>query len=396
MSARADKVEAKRPEPEAPASRESVLVAAADNGPRAFYAAAGYRRLLAILGAAVAIAVFAQVQLRHQNYLIGSLAVFLALFVLSLVTSATPWGVRSRARGEARGLRRSAVRLLRKHRARLAPGQVQEIESRIAAVDSALTGKEGLAALAARSHLDAALEKHLAFARKSAAREYTESIGGAILIALIARAFVFEPFHIPSGSMIPTLLVGDFIFVNKMAYGLRIPFSDPAHTHKLLEAAPQRGDVVVFIVPQHPDVDYVKRVVGLPGDRIEVRDNVLFVNGEEQHRTDMGTFTYLDHSEYTDTDLEVVAHEYLEDLGNRRHPMLVRADGGFGRSGSWVVAPGRVFMMGDNRDNSLDSRVEGGIGQIPFSYIKGRASLIWISFGGSHGIRFERFFRSVK
>jgi signal peptidase I len=76
--------------------------------------------------------------------------------------------------------------------------------------------------------------------------------------------------------------------------------------------------------------------------------------------------------------------------------MLVRTDGGFGRSGSWVVAPGRVFMMGDNRDNSLDSRVEGGIGQIPFSYIKGRASLIWISFGGSHGIRFERFFRSVK
>jgi signal peptidase I len=397
MSARADKAEAKRPEPEAPASRESLLVAAADNGPRAFYAAAGYGRLLGILGAAAAIAVFAQVQLRHQSYLVGSLAVFFALFALSMVTSATPWGVRSRARAEAKGLRRSALRLLRKHRVRLTPAQAQEVEQGIFAVDAALDRKEGLPALGARWQLDAALEKHLAFARKSAAREYTESIGGAILIALVVRAFVLEPFHIPSGSMIPTLLVGDFIFVNKMAYGLRVPFSDPARTHKLLEAAPHRGDVVVFINPQRPDIDYVKRVIGLPGDRIEVKDNVLFVNGEEQHRTDVGTFTYLDHSEYTDADLEVVAHEYIEDLGNRRHPILVRADGGLGHSGgSWVVAPGRVFMMGDNRDNSADSRVDGGIGQIPFSYIKGRASLIWISFGGSHGIRFERFFRGVK
>ncbi|GAC1336177.1 MAG: hypothetical protein NVSMB23_00300 [Myxococcales bacterium] len=396
MSAGAGKAEANRPEPGAPASREAVLVAAADRGPRAFYAAAGYGRLLGILGAAAAIAVFAQVQLRHQSYLIGSLAVFLALFVLSLITSATPWGVRSRARGEARGLRRAAARLLRKHRARLAAAEALEIDDGIAAVDGALAEGDGVAALEARARLDEALDKHLAFARKSAAREYTESIGGAILIALLARAFVFEPFHIPSGSMIPTLLVGDFIFVNKMAYGLRIPFSDPARTHKLLEAAPQRGDVVVFIVPQHPEVDYVKRVVGLPGDRIDVRDNVLFVNGVEQARTDAGTFTYLDHSEYTDADLEVVAHEFQENLGDRRHPILVRADGGPGRNGSWVVAPGRVFVMGDNRDNSADSRVEGGIGQIPFSYVKGRASVIWISFGGPHGVRFERFFRGVK
>src|SRR5438270_8502490 len=125
-------------------------------------------------------------------------------------------------------------------------------------------------AVRARTGLDAALDKHLSFARKSAAREYTESIGGAILVALLLRAFVFEPFHIPSGSMIPTLLVGDFIFVNKMAYGLRIPFTDPFHVHKLGERAPRRGDVLDFIGPQHPDVDYVKCVVGLPGDTIEI------------------------------------------------------------------------------------------------------------------------------
>jgi signal peptidase I len=240
------------------------------------------------------------------------------------------------------------------------------------------------------------LDKHLSFARKSAAREYTESIGGAILVALLLRAFVFEPFHIPSGSMIPTLLVGDFIFVNKMSYGLRIPFTDPGKVHKLWERPPARGDVVVFINPQRPEQDYVKRVIGLPGDHIEVHDNVLFVNGVEQKREDVGDFIYKDHSEYTDADNEIVAHEYIEDLGGHKHPIIVRKDPVFARSGTWDVSPGRVFMMGDNRDNSADSRVEGGIGEIPFSYLKGRASIIWISFGGKMGIRFERMFRGVK
>jgi signal peptidase I len=249
--------------------------------------------------------------------------------------------------------------------------------------------------LQARHLLDAALDKHLAFARKGAVREYTESIGGAILVALLLRAFVFEPFHIPSGSMIPTLLVGDFIFVNKMSYGLRIPFSDPGRVHKLWERPPKRGDVVVFINPHRPEQDYVKRVVGLPGDHVEIRDNVLFVNGVEQKRLDVGDYTYKDHSEYTDTDIDVVSHLYTEDLDGHKHPILVRKDPAFQRPGSFVVEEGRVFMMGDNRDNSQDSRVEGGPGQIPFSYIKGRASVIWISFGGAMGIRFDRMFRGV-
>jgi signal peptidase I len=321
--------------------------------------------------------------------------VFLAIFMLSTIGSATPWGVRSRARNEAKSLRRSALRLLRRNRSRIPESATAEVERAIAGVEEALQRPEGMPAVQARHALDAALDKHLAFARKGAVREYTESIGGAILVALLLRAFVFEPFHIPSGSMIPTLLVGDFIFVNKMSYGLRIPFTDPAHVHKLWERPPQRGDVVVFINPQHPDVDYVKRVVGLPGDHVDIRDNVLYVNGVEQKRIERGEYTYKDHSEYTDTDIEVVAREYIEDLDGHEHPILVRKDSVFQRSGSFVVEEGRVFMMGDNRDNSADSRVEGGIGQIPFSYIKGRASIIWISFGGRMGIRFDRMFRSV-
>ncbi len=313
--------------------------------------------------------------------------------MLSTIGSATPWGVRSRARNEARSLRRNASRLLRRNRARIPEAAAAEVESAIAAVDEALSQPQGMAAVNARHALDAVLDKHLAFARKGAVREYTESIGGAILVALLLRAFFFEPFHIPSGSMIPTLLVGDFIFVNKMSYGLRIPFTDPAKVHKLWERPPKRGDVVVFINPHRPDTDYVKRVVGLPGDHIEIRDNVLYVNGVEQKRVDVGDYTYKDHSEYTDTDADVVSRKFIEDLDGHQHPILVRKDPIMQRSGSFVVEEGRVFMMGDNRDNSQDSRVEGGPGQIPFSYIKGRASIIWISFGGPMGIRLDRFGR---
>ena len=380
----------------AQAKREAELVSAADRGPRAFYGAAGYGKLAGILGGTVAIALVAQHLLRRQEFLLGSLCVFLAIFLLSTIGSATPWGVRNRARNEARSLRRSASRLLRRNRGKIPESAAAEVEKAILTVEEALVSPQGMPAVQARHALDAALDQHLAFARKGAVREYTESIGGAILVALLLRAFVFEPFHIPSGSMIPTLLVGDFIFVNKMSYGLRIPFTDPGRVHKLWERPPKRGDVVVFINPQHPDVDYVKRVVGLPGDHIDIRENVLYVNGVEQKRVEVGDYTYKDHSEYTDTDIDVVARMYIENLDGHQHPILVRKDPVFQRAGSFVVEEGRVFMMGDNRDNSADSRVEGGIGQIPFSYIKGRASVIWISFGGKVGIRLERMFRGVR
>ena len=380
----------------AQAKREAELVSAADRGPRAFYGAAGYGKLAGILGGTVAIALVAQHLLRRQEFLLGSLCVFLAIFLLSTIGSATPWGVRNRARNEARSLRRSASRLLRRNRGKIPESAAAEVEKAILTVEEALVSPQGMPAVQARHALDAALDQHLAFARKGAVREYTESIGGAILVALLLRAFVFEPFHIPSGSMIPTLLVGDFIFVNKMSYGLRIPFTDPGRVHKLWERPPKRGDVVVFINPQHPDVDYVKRVVGLPGDHIDIRENVLYVNGVEQKRVEVGDYTYKDHSEYTDSDIDVVARMYIENLDGHQHPILVRKDPVFQRAGSFVVEEGRVFMMGDNRDNSADSRVEGGIGQIPFSYIKGRASVIWISFGGKVGIRLERMFRGVR
>ncbi len=376
-------------------SREAELAAAADQGMGAYFRASGPWKLVAIFGTSIAVGFAAQWRLAHQDYLGGSLLAFFALFVLSMITSATPWGVRSRARSEAKALRRSGQKLLKKHRAKLDDNSAAEVEQALGSVDTALASGQAAQALAARNRLDVALEQHLSFGRKTAAREYTESIGGAILVALLLRAFVFEPFHIPSGSMIPTLLVGDFIFVNKMSYGLRIPFTDPAKVHKIAEGAPQRGDVVVFIVPHSPTIDYVKRVVGLPGDRIDVQDNQIWVNGVLQQRTDAGDFTYTDRSEYAD-ESEVTAREYTEVLGGKAHRTIVRREEFRHNGGSWVVEPGKIFVMGDNRDNSQDSRVDGGPGQVPFSYIKGRASVIWISFGGPHGIRFSRMFQSVK
>ncbi len=374
---------------------EAALVAASDEGAAAYYRVAGIWRLFLAPTFAGILSVVAKQRLHHQDYLLGSLAAFASLFVLSMVASPTHWGFVWRIRSEAKGLGRTARSLLKKNRARIGEPAALEVEAAIRELDAALGKKKLVAVQDARVSLDETLEKHLAFARKSAAREYTESIGGMILLALVLRAFVFEPFHIPSGSMIPTLLVGDFIFVNKMVYGLRIPFSDPAKVHKLGEKPPERGDVVVFIVPKRPDVDYVKRVIGIPGDRIEVQDNQVWVNGQLQTRTDLGDYTYSEHSEYTDTDLDVTANEYSEDLMGVKHLIITRKEPMYSRNGSFVVEPGRFFVMGDNRDNSMDSRVDGGPGQIPFSYIKGRASIIWISFGGEYGIRFNRMFNSV-
>src|SRR5262249_28885192 len=129
--------------------------------------------------------------------------------------------------------------------------------------------------------LDETMDDHLSFARKSTFREHAESIGVAIAVALLLRAFVVEAFQIPSGSMIPTLEVGDHIFVSKFSYGLSIPFTD---TKIFKYAIPKRGDIIVFKKPGETDTDYIKRVIGLPGDTVETRQGQLYVNGNEIHR----------------------------------------------------------------------------------------------------------------
>jgi signal peptidase I len=186
---------------------------------------------------------------------------------------------------------------------------------------------------------------------KSAVREYTESIIIAVVLALVIRTFVVQAFKIPSGSMEDTLLIGDHILVNKLSYGLHIPFMDAKVRVFGLMGDPNRGDIIVFPFPRDPSRDFIKRVVGLPGDRVEVRNHRAYINGEPLKEP------------YVKPDERAVAHPSR-----------------YSHWGPEVVPPGKLFVMGDNRDNSADGRDWGFLDS---SQVKGRAFIIYWSWDSS-------------
>jgi signal peptidase I len=240
----------------------------------------------------------------------------------------------------------------------------------------------GAAAAAAMSGDRAALAERLA--QRPWWIEYTAGFFPVILAVFVLRSFLFEPFRIPSGSMIPTLQIGDLILVNKWQYGIRLPVVN----YKLIDiGSPQRGDVMVFRYPHQPSQDYIKRVVGLPGDRIEYRDRHLTINGSEVELREI--------EKYFDPARVQSYRQYVERLGTVEHAVIftdgpaapifpasqhtdpqacIYADGGV----SCKVPPDSYFMMGDNRDNSEDSRFWGFV---PDRNIVGRAFFIWMNFG---------------
>ena len=201
--------------------------------------------------------------------------------------------------------------------------------------------------------------------------EYSRSFFPVLLFVLVIRSFVFEPFRIPSGSMMPTLLQGDFIFVKKYSYGLRLPVTET----KILETGePERGDVVVFRLPDDPSINYIKRVVGLPGDQVVYGRHRLTING---------------------TEVPLEAHpaatpespRFVERLGDREHEILITNAAYMVRDGVYTVPDGHYFVMGDNRDNSRDSRF---IGAIPETHLVGEAVRIWMHMDGWSWPRWER------
>lgn len=203
--------------------------------------------------------------------------------------------------------------------------------------------------------------------------EYSKAFFPVIFIVLLLRSFIAEPFRIPSGSMMPTLLVGDFILVNKFAYGLRLPVLN----NKILELGePQRGDVVVFRYPEDPSVDYIKRVVAVPGDRVAYREKILYINGQAMAQTPIGSYVGVGSGVSSSG-----AALREEDLDGVRHQILVRP-GAAGAEGEMVVPPGHYFMMGDNRDNSKDSRY---FGPVPEGNLVGKAFMIWMNWDGAAG-----------
>ena len=205
--------------------------------------------------------------------------------------------------------------------------------------------------------------------------ETVKVIVQALLLALVIRTLLFQPFSIPSGSMMPTLVVGDYLFVSKWSYGFSkfsLPFSPNLFSGRILAMDPQRGDVVVFRKPNEPETDYIKRLIGLPGDRIQVRGGVLFINGQAVPKEPAGSFV-------SEGGAEVP--QFRETLPNGVSYITLDAEQGSAGDDTreFVVPEGHYFMMGDNRDNSLDSRFD--VGYVPFENFVGKARVIFFSIG---------------
>lgn len=226
----------------------------------------------------------------------------------------------------------------------------------------------------------------------------------AVLIALVIRTFAYEPFNIPSESMLPTLLVGDYLFVSKYSYGYSrysLPWGLPLFEGRLWQSEPRRGDVAVFKLPSDNSTDYIKRIVGLPGDRIQMRDGKLFINDQSVVKVRAEDFIYERNGQ------RFRVPRFVETLpGGPRHDTLdFIAAGEHDTTREFVIPAGHYFAMGDNRDNSLDSRARGGVGMVPAENLVGRAEFLFFSTDGSarlwefwrwpFAIRFDRLFKQV-
>ncbi|MDP9150702.1 MAG: signal peptidase I [Myxococcota bacterium] len=234
---------------------------------------------------------------------------------------------------------------------------------------------------------DGEIDVHLSRWRKSEVREYVEAILMAVAVAFALRAFVVEAFKIPSGSMIPTLMVGDHIFVNKFSYGPAIPYTS---TRLWTRMPPHRGDVMVFAFPEHPEQDFIKRVIAGPGDKLEARNGHPIINGWEVPSCRVGAWSYNDY------DSPVSRHEgelFVEYLGEESYLTFYdHASGVFPEyQGPFFAKKGEVWVMGDNRNNSHDSRMwfGGQGGGVPFENIRGRALFVWLSVSDS-GVDWSR------
>ncbi len=227
--------------------------------------------------------------------------------------------------------------------------------------------------------LSAQKPKDTMFEKEESAGEFFKTAVLAILFALFIRTFFFEPFNIPSGSMLPTLKIGDYLFVSKTSYGYSqysFPFGVADFDGRAIESMPKRGDVIVFRLPSNPRIDYIKRLIGMPGDRIQVTQGRLYINGKMVDREPIGMKREPSFEGGNQTIME-----YLETLPNGRiHSIYEESDSEpLDNTPEFVVPDGHYFMMGDNRDNSQDSRVQDLVGFVPSQNLIGRAEILFFS-----------------
>jgi signal peptidase I len=294
--------------------------------------------------------------------------------------------------------------LVDKHRGSLGEKPLEEVQEATRGVLRAFP-KDADALQKAADALDKATDRHLAKLKKGNA-EVASGFLKALLIALAVRAVLIEPFRIPSGSMIPTLEIGDQIFVNKFIYGVRLPFTNLVPF--VIVRPPKRGDVIVFNNPVQPDKDFIKRVIGVPGDKIEIHGDQVSINGEKlDTRVENARYVTWDQPGPPDGFGEWVKSWFVDDWHDRvqvlsrekidGHEHLIQHDPDRLRSFDALITvpPEKVFVMGDNRDNSSDSRFGLGLDYlgvqfVPYGHIKGKAMVVWLSL--SHGGLFSSIF----
>jgi signal peptidase I len=261
----------------------------------------------------------------------------------------------------------------------------------VGAISGAIWGLDQAFFARRRKRLAAAAGTPLERVREPIAVEYARSFFPVIVLVLVIRSFLFEPFRIPSDSMMPTLFDGDFIFVSKYSYGLRLPVSN---TLLIPTGSPQRGDVIVFRLPPNPKINYIKRLVGLPGDRIRVDEkNQLYVNDVPMPQTPGPIYSGPKQSQLNYAGVPTA----YEQLGEKRHRIMFSRGGV--TSGEWVVPAGHYFFMGDNRNNSKDSRWQDdpeAPGFVPEQNLVGKAVRIWLNLDTRDGPLWNRIGNAIQ